>query len=55
MRAHRKTERQGPGAMAGDREEYPAAGLDDHITKPIRVDALVGALSGAASARSPAP
>ena len=30
-------------AMAGDREAL-AAGMDDYITKPIRVDALVEAL-----------
>ena len=32
-------------AMKGDREECPAAGMDDYVTKPIRVDQLVEALT----------
>ena len=32
-------------AMQGDREACLAAGMDDYITKPIRVDALVEALN----------
>jgi signal transduction histidine kinase/DNA-binding response OmpR family regulator len=34
-------------AMAGDREMCIAAGMDDYITKPIRVDQLVEALNQA--------
>jgi CheY-like chemotaxis protein len=32
-------------AMAGDREMCLAAGMDDYITKPIRVEQLVEALN----------
>jgi CheY-like chemotaxis protein len=32
-------------AMQGDREQCLAAGMDDYVTKPIRVEALVEALN----------
>jgi CheY-like chemotaxis protein len=33
-------------AMQGDREICMDAGMDDYLTKPIRVDRLVEALNG---------
>ena len=36
-------------AMQGDREECLAAGMDDYVVKPIRVDALMEALNKVAT------
>ncbi|MCW5667896.1 MAG: response regulator [Piscinibacter sp.] len=42
-------------AMAGDREAVLAAGMNDHVAKPIRVDELFGALARWVPARGAAP
>ena len=42
-------------AMAGDRERSLAAGMNDHVTKPIDPDALFEALLQWLPARPPAP
>ena len=38
-------------AMQGNREECMAAGMDDCVTRPIRMDALVGTLNNATARR----
>ena len=34
-------------ALEGDREKYIARGMDDYVSKPVKVDALVAALEKA--------
>ena len=40
-------------AMQGDREECIAAGMDDYVTEPIRVEALVEALNNSRARQAP--
>ena len=41
-------------AMAGDRERFLAAGMDDYISKPIRVEAIVEALKSVSAGKADA-
>ena len=42
-------------AMRGDRDKYLSMGMDQYISKPIRVAALVRALEAVATSIAPAP
>ncbi len=42
-------------ALPGDREHYIAAGMDDYLSKPIRVSSLSAVLAKVAPAKSDAP
>jgi CheY-like chemotaxis protein len=39
-------------AMRGDREQYLAIGMNDYLSKPIRIEALVAVLKTSALARA---